>query len=49
MHGSVEVVGVLVRLPGVVVEGLEVVIEAFDGQNWEANAAGLAHLSKEHA
>lgn len=22
-------------------------IRAFDGQNWEANAAGLAHLSKE--
>lgn len=30
-------------------EGLEVVIEAFDGRNWEANAASLSHLSKEHA
>ena len=30
-------------------EGLELRIEAFDGQNWEANAAGLAHLSKEPA
>ena len=30
-------------------EGLELSIEAFDGQNWEANAAGLAHLSKEPA
>ncbi len=31
------------------VEGLDLVIEAFDGQNWEAHAAGLAHLSKEPA
>ena len=31
------------------VEGLELQIEAFDGQNWEANAAGLAHLSREPA
>ena len=31
------------------VEGLEVAIEAFGGQNWEANAASLAHLSKEPA
>jgi hypothetical protein len=30
-------------------DGLELSIEAFDGQNWEANAAGLAHLSKEPA
>ena len=30
-------------------EGLEVVIEAFDGKNWEANAASLAHLSRESA
>jgi hypothetical protein len=30
-------------------EGLEIVIEAFDGRNWEANAASLAHLSKEPA
>ena len=31
------------------VDGFELVIEDFDGQNWEANSAGLAHLSKEHA
>ena len=31
------------------VEGLDIHIEAFDGQNWEAHAADLAHLSKEHA
>ena len=30
-------------------DGLDIQIEAFDGRNWEANAAGLAHLSKEHA
>jgi hypothetical protein len=30
-------------------EGLDLRIEAFDGQNWEANAGGLAHLSKEPA
>lgn len=30
-------------------DGLELIIEAFDGQNWEANAASLSHLSKEHA
>jgi len=29
--------------PGTV---LEMEIEAFDGENWEANAVGLAHLSK---
>ena len=29
--------------------GLEFNITAFDGQNWEANAAGLAHLSQEPA
>ena len=26
-------------------EGLDIQIEAFDGRNWEANAAALAHLS----
>ena len=26
-------------------EGLTIEIEAFDGRNWEANAAALAHLS----
>jgi hypothetical protein len=31
------------------VDGLEIVIEAFDGQNWEANAHALAHLSQEPA
>jgi hypothetical protein len=31
------------------VEGLEIIIEAFDGKNWEANAHALSHLSKEHA
>jgi len=31
------------------VEGLELIIETFDGQNWEANGASLAHLSQEHA
>ena len=31
------------------VDGFELVIEEFDGRNWEANSAGLAHLSKEHA
>jgi hypothetical protein len=30
-------------------EGVTLQIEAFDGQNWEANAPGLAHLSKEPA
>jgi hypothetical protein len=30
-------------------EGLDLRIEAFDGQNWEANAQGLAHLSQEPA
>jgi hypothetical protein len=30
-------------------EGVTLQIEAFDGQNWEANAAGLAHLSREPA
>jgi hypothetical protein len=29
------------------VEGLDLRIEAFDGQNWEAHGAGLAHLSRE--
>ncbi len=28
-------------------DGVELEVEAFDGQNWEANAASLAHLSKE--
>lgn len=28
-------------------EGLDLRIEAFDGQNWEVHAAALAHLSKE--
>ena len=31
------------------VDGLDLIVEDFDGQNWEANGAGLAHLSKEHA
>ena len=31
------------------VDGLELIIEAFDGQNWEANGASLSHLSKEPA
>jgi hypothetical protein len=30
-------------------EGIEVRMEAFDGRNWEANAAALAHLSSEDA
>ena len=30
-------------------DGVTLEIEAFDGQNWEANAAGLAHLSQEPA
>jgi hypothetical protein len=30
-------------------EGLDIRIEAFDGRNWEANAAGLAHLSRDDA
>jgi hypothetical protein len=30
-------------------EDLDFDIEPFDGQNWEAHAAGLAHLSKESA
>ena len=30
-------------------EGLEISIEPFDGRNWEANAASLAHLSRETA
>ncbi|MBC7168231.1 GFA family protein [Phenylobacterium sp.] len=30
-------------------EDLAIEIEPFDGQNWEAHAAGLAHLSKESA
>ena len=29
--------------------GLDLRIEAFDGQNWEAHAADLAHLSREEA
>jgi hypothetical protein len=28
-------------------DGLDLHIEAFDGQNWEAHAASLAHLSRE--
>ena len=30
-------------------EDIDLKIEPFDGQNWEANAADLAHLSKEPA
>ncbi len=30
-------------------DDLDLTIEAFDGQNWEANAASLSHLSKEPA
>lgn len=30
-------------------EELDIRIEAFDGRNWEANAASLSHLSKEPA
>jgi len=30
-------------------DGFELRISAFDGRNWEANAAELAHLSKEPA
>jgi hypothetical protein len=29
------------------VEGLDLRIEAFDGQNWEAHGDALAHLSRE--
>jgi hypothetical protein len=29
------------------VDGLDIRIEAFDGQNWEARGASLAHLSRE--
>ena len=29
--------------------GLDIEIEAFDGQNWEANAPALAHLSRDPA
>ncbi len=28
-------------------EDLDITIEPFDGQNWEAHAASLAHLSQE--
>jgi hypothetical protein len=28
-------------------DGLDIRIEAFDGRNWEANAASLAHLSQD--
>lgn len=28
-------------------DSLEIVVEPFDGRNWEANAAALAHLSQE--
>ena len=28
-------------------QGLDIRIEAFDGMNWEANAASLAHLSRD--
>ena len=31
------------------VEGLEIVIEAFDGKNWELHADSLSHLSREPA
>ena len=30
-------------------DGLDIEIEAFDGQNWEANAEALAHLSRDPA
>ena len=30
-------------------DGLDIQIEAFDGRNWEANAAALAHLSRDPA
>jgi hypothetical protein len=30
-------------------ETLDLRIEAFDGQNWEAHAADLAHLSEDPA
>jgi hypothetical protein len=30
-------------------DGLDIEIEAFDGQNWEANAQALAHLSRDLA
>jgi hypothetical protein len=30
-------------------DDLDIRIEAFDGQNWEAHAADLAHLSREDA
>lgn len=30
-------------------EGLDIVIEPFDGKNWEAHAASLAHLSHDEA
>ena len=30
-------------------DGLDIEIEAFDGQNWEANAPALAHLSRDPA
>jgi hypothetical protein len=30
-------------------DDLDLKIEAFDGQNWEANAAALAHLSRDPA
>jgi len=30
-------------------DGLDIEIEAFDGQDWEANAAALAHLSRDPA
>ncbi|MCA6288830.1 MAG: GFA family protein, partial [Phenylobacterium sp.] len=30
-------------------EVVDMDLTAFDGRNWEANAAGLAHLSREAA
>lgn len=30
-------------------EGVDLAVTAFDGQNWEANAPHLAHLSREEA
>jgi len=30
-------------------DGLELTLSEFDGQNWSANAASLAHLSRERA
>ncbi len=29
------------------IDGLDITVKPFDGQNWEAHAASLAHLSRE--